>query len=100
GMVEGTSSVRRHGLDGRQVEAAVRGRQHTHRVAVVEVAGDDAPGQRRLDALADHALQRTRAEHRVVAAEGELLHGLRRHLERYVPLVEATLQATELDARD
>src|SRR5690606_23752413 len=93
-------SVRRHWLHDREVERAVGGGQDAHRVALLELARDDPLRQRRLDALADHALQRPRAEHGVVADQRELLHRLRRHVERDAAVVEAALQEAELDASD
>src|SRR5699024_1640117 len=76
------------------------GRQDLHGLAVLDLAGDEAPGQRRLDLLADEALERTSAEHRVVALRGELLEGAGGEVEDDASLVEPVLKLPQLDARD
>ena len=71
-----------------------------HAVAVADLAGEDLSREAVLDALLDDALQRSRAELRVVAFARERDGCRRRDTERDAARREALAQVAELDLDD
>ena len=71
-----------------------------HVVAVGIAAFEDAFGDRVLEPLLDHALQRPRAERRVVPLVGQLLQRGRADVEREVSLGEALAEPAHLHVDD
>mmetsp|Transcript_10351 Transcript_10351/g.25906 ORF Transcript_10351/g.25906 Transcript_10351/m.25906 type:complete len:480 (+) Transcript_10351:1440-2879(+) len=67
---------------------------------VLEMSSQELLGQRGLDLLPHDALDRPRAEDRVVAPPGEVAAGLLTHCQRNLPLPQALAQALQLKLHD
>src|SRR6266542_4732773 len=71
-----------------------------HRVAVADLAREEAPRERILDLALDGAAQRTRAEDRVVALAAEVRLRFRRNVEHDLSLFQTTHYTGQLHLDD
>ncbi len=91
----------RRGGDSRAVEhEPVAAGRDLHRLAVLDLAGQDELGERILHRFLDHAFERPRAVSRIVALVGEPIARLGVERDRDLALLQKLLQMRELNIHD